>query len=320
MTLKLLRRLTLALWLVALAGGDAMATVIHITRQGDTVTSLAQEYYGSTGRAIILRAVNRMPPDGEVELAIGEPILIPETARRVVGADETWASLAASELGSAERAWLLAEVNHGTEAQPPTKGQIVTVPYLLPWALTEGLAATITYFYPETSPRERIDLARLLLRLNPGLRPRGVSKGTRIVVPIDDLTILPQKLEEVQRRDVSLRTAGDQQQQLETNTELEGLSRLLADGAYVELVRAAGRLSATDLTEAQQVTLHRYLGQAFVALDRTDLAEQEFVDLLGLQPDFQFDQVTTSPTILEVLERARHRTQSAGRRQPVNGS
>lgn len=320
MTTKLLRCLTLALWLVTLSGGDALATVIHITRPGDTVTSLAQEYYGSTSRALILRAVNRMPPDGEVELAIGEPILIPETTRRVVGGDETWASLAAAELGSADRAWLLAEVNHGTESQPPTRGQIITVPYLLPWALNEGLAATITFFFPETSPRERIDMARLLLRLNPGLRPRGVARGTRIVVPIDDLTILPQKLAEVQRRDASLRTVSDQQQQRDTNSELEGLARLLANGAYVEIVRTAGRLSATDLTEAQQVMLHRYLGQAFVALDRTDLAEQEFVDLLELQPDSQFDQVTTSPTILEVFERARRRPQGPGRRQPVNGS
>lgn len=309
--------LAATLSLSALLAGEARANVFHIARPGDTVTSLSQEYYGDTSRALLLRAVNHMPIEGDVELAIGEQIMIPQSSRRIVREGDSWSKLAEAELGAADRAWYLADVNGAQENEPPTKGQIVTIPYMMPWSLTEGLAATIARFFPDQTQRDRIATARMLIRLNPGLRPRGMTKGTRIVIPFPDVTILPQKLATLERRSATHRSTVDQQQQQDANAQLERLPELLSSGAYVELVRLAGRISASDLTEAQNVTLHRYLGQAYVALDRPELAEQEFVELLALQPDFQFDQVTTSPTIIAILDRARHRGQQQATKRPV---
>jgi DNA-binding TFAR19-related protein (PDSD5 family) len=304
---------------LAVLPSAALANVFHIVRQGDTISSLSQEYYGDTKLTHLLRAVNRMPTEGDVSLAIGEPLLIPECTRRIVGENESWSDLAEAELGTADRAWFLAEVNNSDENTAPTKGQIVTVPYMMPWSLTDGLAATIVQFFPEHGQRQRIQTARMLIRLNPGLRPRGIAKGTRIVVPFGDVTILPQKLAELEKQSSARRSTEDQRQQQDANSQLERLPTLLAAGSYVELVRLAGQISAADLTEAQQVTLHRYLGQAFAALDRPDLAEQEFSELLELQPDFQFDQVTTSPAIIEILDRARTQSGSRSTKRPVNG-
>ena len=65
-----IRNLCISLCILALFSSDAIATVIHVTRQGDTVTSLATEYYGDATKALIIRAVNRIPSDEEVELEL----------------------------------------------------------------------------------------------------------------------------------------------------------------------------------------------------------------------------------------------------------
>lgn len=297
--------------LILLWTPGTLASVIHIVRPGDTINSLAMEYYGEANRTVLIRAVNSIPTNDEVELAIGEPVLIPESTRRVVKAGETWADLAQTELGSPRRAWFIADVNGSDESSTPTKGQIINVPYLLPWSLTEGLAGTVNRFFPDESGRDRMRIARLLIKINSGLRPRGMTRGTRIVVPFADLNILPEKHAELDRLAASRRSQSDQQAQSQANARLEELIDLFAEGAYIELIQLAGQIAgASELTAAQQVTLHRYLGQAFVALDRDDLAVREFRELLELQPDFQFDQVTTSPVILELFEQVRHRRSS----------
>ena len=294
--------------LILLWTPGTLASVIHIVRPGDTINSLAMEYYGEANRTVLIRAVNSIPTNDEVELAIGEPVLIPESTRRVVKAGETWADLAQTELGSPRRAWFIADVNGSDESSTPTKGQIINVPYLLPWSLTEGLAGTVNRFFPDESGRDRMRIARLLIKINSGLRPRGMTRGTRIVVPFADLNILPEKHAELDRLAASRRSQSDQQAQSQANARLEELIDLFAEGAYIELIQLAGQIAgASELTAAQQVTLHRYLGQAFVALDRDDLAVREFRELLELQPDFQFDQVTTSPVVIEALDQARRR-------------
>lgn len=300
-----MRSLFLAL-IVVLFGNTAEAMIIHVARQGDTVSSLAVEYYGDVNRSTIIRAINQIPQEGDVDIAIGEQILLPETTRRIVRENETWRELARQELGAPNRAWYLAHVNNANVDEPPQPGTIITIPYLLTWSLIDGLPATITLFYSGRSARQRIATARLLYRLNPGLRPRGMARGTRIILPFTDLNILPAKRAEWEQNQSSRRTQSNQNEQSGATERLERLNELLSQGSYTELIFLAGQISGSaELTEAQRVTLHRYLGQAYLALDCPDLARQEFVQLLQLQPDFQFDQVTTSPTVVRMLETAR---------------
>ncbi len=318
------RRALVALLGVILFHGEAGASVIHIVRPGDTVDSLAQEYYGDAHRAAVLRGANNLPLDEEITLAVGEPLIIPEGRQRAVAEGEGWADLARIELGTAERAWYLAEVNNSStdEGAPgPTKGQIVTVPYLLPLALTEGLAATVQRFFPNHTNRDRLTTARLLLKLNPGLRPRGMARGTRIVLPLMDLTILPAKRASIEREQAALRSDDDQNRQRDATVELERLAELLSAGSYIEVIELSGRIAgSTQLTEAQRISLHRSLGQALLAVDRPDLALREFTALVALQPDFQFDQVTTSPTVLRLLDRARREGGHGNRRERNAGA
>lgn len=287
--------------------GVARASIVHFVGQGDSITSLALEYYGEASKTLLLRAANNWPLEGDVELMVGAPVVIPECKRRVVKGGQTWEDLAREELGTTDRAWLVAEANHSKTQEPPESGQIVTIPLLVPVVVGESLRSTVKRFYPEVTGAQRRDLTRLIKRLNPDLPAQRGGRGARILLPFFDVAIRPTKRMVLDERQSERRSPQAQERQVVVARELEGLPELLASGAYVEVVVLASRISgATELTEAQRVTLHRCLGQAFVALDRNDLAQVEFVELLRLQPDFQFDQVTTSPSVLEVFERARH--------------
>jgi hypothetical protein len=284
---------------------SAAALWVHIARQGETAEALAVEYYGTVDRALLLRALNRLPLEGEAEFIPGEPIAIPECLRRTVKTNESWRDVAHGELGGADRAWYLAKINGSTDDIPPEAGSIVTVPYFLSWSLIDGLSATIERFYPDLDGAERLVTARKLVRLNPDLQPR-FTKGTRLILPFVDLNILPEKRAELERLRTNQPSSREQQEQQRATKRLAQLPALLSEGGYVEVVQLASRIvSSSPLTEAQRVTIHRYLGQALLALGRQELAHREFDRLLALQPDFQFDQVTTSPTVLEVLEKAR---------------
>lgn len=292
--------------LMMTVAGVAHASMVHFVGQGDSVTSLALEYYGDASKAPILRRANRWPQEGDVPLIVGEPVVIPECNRRVVREGQSWEDLAREELGTTARAWLIAEANSTNPYDPPEAGRIVSVPFLLPVQISEGLAQTVKAYYPEL-PRAKVrDTIGLIKRLNPDLPSGRAVRGARVLLPFFDLTIRPTKRIILDERRDQLRSPARQERQRLAAHDLEELSELLADGAYLELVvRASSIRGATELTEAQRVTVHRYVGQAFIALDREDLALREFGELLALQPDFQFDQVTTSPVVLEVLERAR---------------
>ena len=304
--------LVLALLCVA---SPAAAQVIHIAQPGDTPTSIAVAYYGDAARELVIRAVNGMEAEGEVELAVGEPILIPSQRHRLVAEGDTWEELARQELGSTDRAWLLAEANSTDPREQPEAGRVIIVPYLMPLSLADGLPTTVVRYYPDAVPRQQ---ARMLRRVNPHLRGR-VPRGTRLVLPIPGLEILESRRAELEQVATARRRPEDAERQDHAAEQLARLQEQLASGSYAELVEQAGRISGcSDLTAAQQVRLHRYLGQAYVALDRLDLAEQEFRRLLALEPDFQFDQVTTSPNVLEALERVRRRGSGAEEPTPVD--
>ena len=96
--------------------------------------------------------------------------------------------------------------------------------------------------------------------------------------------------------------------QTRINEQLPELREHVREGRYAEAVGLGNRLlGAGDLTGNQIVTIHRELGTAFVALDRTLLAVDAFVEALERQPDLELDSARTSPTVLAAMATARER-------------
>jgi Flp pilus assembly protein TadD len=79
---------------------------------------------------------------------------------------------------------------------------------------------------------------------------------------------------------------------------------------FAEAVSLGNRLLGTEShTSSQVVTIHKELAVAYVALERSDLAEASFRAALALQPNLELDSVRTSPRVLDAFNRAK---------QPVN--
>ena len=75
---------------------------------------------------------------------------------------------------------------------------------------------------------------------------------------------------------------------------------------FAEAVSLGNRLLGTQsLTSTQVVTIQKELAVAYVALDRTDLAEASFRAALALQPNLELDTIRTSPRVLEAFNRAK---------------
>ena len=88
-------------------------------------------------------------------------------------------------------------------------------------------------------------------------------------------------------------------------TQQSKLIQQVKDARFAEAVALGNRLlGAPSLTSTQVVTIQKELGVAYVALERSDLAEASFRAALALQPNLELDTVRTSPRVLEAFSRA----------------
>ena len=92
----------------------------------------------------------------------------------------------------------------------------------------------------------------------------------------------------------------------EVESALPELIQQVEQARFAEAVALGNRLlGATSLTSTQAVTIQQELGVAYVALERSDLAEAAFRAALGLQPNLELDTVKTSPRVLEAFNQAK---------------
>src|SRR5262249_31624114 len=131
------------------------------------------------------------------------------------------------------------------------------------------------------------DAARSLRRFN-GLRTTRLARGQVILVPIDDLLLSEEGLRIVaEATGVDTSTSGDVRSLQERIAEqLPALQAAIAEGRYTEAVALGNRLLGSgELTGNQIVTIQRALAVAYVALGRSDLAVEAFLEALQRQPD-----------------------------------
>lgn len=279
----------------------SQAIYTHAVQEGDTFTSIAQLYYGDPTREAVLREANRMRNAGEIGLLPGTWLNIPMVTFYRVGPDETWRSIAARFYGHEARAAALIDANDGNRRVQPDEGAELLVPYPLRHVVAPGesLAKIAKMYMPDTPTS-----LKRLRQFNPGAR---IERGQVVLVPLFDLRLAGEG--RAAASEAFLRAAGGataKQAQDEVESTLPTLIQQVRDARFAEAVAMGNRLlGAPSLTSTQAVTIQKELGVAYVALERSDLAQAAFRAALALQPNLELDTVRTSPRVLEAFNRAR---------------
>ncbi len=299
---RVLPSLLLAGALNALASSAvAQAVYTHAVQGGDTLASIAQRYYGDPTREAVLREANRMKGAGANGLVTGSWIFIPMVTFYQVAEGDTWSSIALRLYGREDRATTLVEANNASRRLEPDAGAELLVPYPLRHLVGPGdTLATIAKMYMPDTPSS----LKRLRRFNPGAR---IERGQVVLVPLFDLRLSGEGRTEAS--DAFRRAAAGgaaKAAQDEAESALPKLIEQVENAEFAEAVSLGNRLlGMQSLTSSQVVTIHKELAIAYVALERSDLAEAAFRVALGLQPNLELDTVRTSPRVLEAFNRAK---------------
>ena len=283
------------------SSGEAQAVYTHAVQEGDTLASIAQRYYGDPTREAVLREANRMKSAGENGLLAGSWLFIPMVTFYAVGEGETWKSIAAKFYGKEGRAAALIDANNGNRRVQPDAAAELLVPYPLRHVVAPGetLAKIAKLYMPDTPTS-----LKRLRQFNAGAR---IERGRVVLVPLYDLRLAGEGRAEAS--DAFTRAAGGggaKEAQDHVEASLPELIRQVKQAHFAEAVALGNRLlGAESLTSTQAVTIQKELGVAYVALERTDLAEASFRAALSLQPNLELDTVRTSPLVLESFNRAK---------------
>jgi hypothetical protein len=282
--------------------GDARAqeqSYVHIVREGETLASIAQAYYGEPRRELVLRNENGLA-EGELP-AVGMRLVLPAVRYHRVLRGESWRSIAELYYGDGSRAVALLRANHVQSGAQPLAGAELLVPYPVRHLArsSESLASVAERFYGSR------DEVRLLRAFN-GAHGR-VSRGQTVLVPLFDLTFSRSALERLQHSANDAASEAERRAQDELARDIPRVHALIQEGRFVEAAALGNQLLGRgQLTGNQEISIQRELATAYVALARDDLAIYAFARALEKQPDLELDSVRTSPRVLAALEAAKH--------------
>jgi phage tail protein X len=275
---------------------------VHVVRDGETLASIAQRYYGDPRRESVLVAENGLASQGGSAIVVGLRLVIPTVTYHRAQAGQTWAMIAHDYYGDSRRAYAIVEANPAVEGSQPPEGAELLIPYPLRHVAHERDTLNhVAETYYGTS-----DASRTLRRFN-NLRSLRLRHGQLILVPLADLVLSEQGRRVVAEATGTAPVGGEVRAvQTQISDQLPELQEHVRAGRYIEAVGLGNRLLGNaDLTGNQIVTIQRTLAFAYVALEREDLAIAAFRQAIAHQPDLELDSRRTSPTILSALEQAR---------------
>jgi hypothetical protein len=294
-----------SLWGVLLIGTTLLLNATparafpHIVKQGETLASLAERFYGRIQMERVLSTANSLNGTKTPQLTPGMILEIPALTYRKVHQGQTWKSLASELLGDEKRHIHLAQVNAHQPWIEPELGQLIVVPYNLSWLATgEESLATLAYRFLGSTKH-----AYLLSQYN-GLGDRDLKRGDVLLLPLSELPLTPegQAAAEEAAHQLTEQARGDHfRQQQESKSEAKQLHEDIRNGRYVSAVARGTRLlERGKLPQAGRAQVHFLLLEAYVALDARGLARTSCESWRSLSPESTLDPLTTSPKILRV--------------------
>jgi hypothetical protein len=222
---------------------------------------------------------------------------IPSVGYYQVRRRDTWATIAQELLGAAERADVLSIANSSSPWLFPAEGQEIIVPYNLRVivAANETIVSVAYKYFGDMNKAWWLDHYN-------SLGGRKLEAGDVVLVPLTEirLTEAGKKLAAISAGRSCAEGAGaNRELQHRVMQELPALASDVKGGRYLEAVRRGTRfLAAGPLAEPELARVHRYLTEAYVALDAGGLAAGSCKEWLKRDSGVVLDPAEYSPKIL----------------------
>lgn len=286
------------LWLRPASAQHASFT--HTVRDGETLASIAERYYGNPKHETLLVAENGLDIKGGSSVVTGMQLTIPWATHYVVEAEDNWRSIAAQMYGDPERSFVLLEANNNSQAE---EGRQILVPHPLRHVATQGQTLKdIVHLYLNKSARNY----RTVRRFN-NLRSPKLTQGQIVLIPMADLQLSEEGRTLVELAlGTQIATGEKRRAQEGINVALPEITDLIREGHFVKaLSRASYLLGGGHATMGQQVRLWHQVAVTKVALSDHQGGIQAFEKLLEVDPNFELPEVVTPPKVLTAFEAAR---------------
>ncbi|MFT3925470.1 MAG: LysM domain-containing protein [Myxococcales bacterium] len=298
----------LAACLACLPAGLATAqdlAYVHVVRNGETLASIAQSYYGDPKRENVLVAENGLLAQGGAAIVEGLRLIIPTVSYHRVQAGDTWKDLAQRYYGDPSRAVALLRANQAKPGSTPDEGAQLLIPYPVRHIIEQGESLLVV---AEQYYKDRNDL-RILKAFNASKAP--LKRGHVILVPLFDLVLSEEGRARLSASGQKIEGGETRAAQSKVDEQLPLLHEHVVKGRFVEAVALGNQLLGSgQLTGHQEISIQRELATAYVALGRNDLAVVAFGKALQKQPDLELDSARTSPRVLKALEDAKSARQA----------
>ncbi len=270
----------------------------HVVSADETLAKIAQRYYGRIQLERVLAVANGMDGGKGYRPTPGMIVQVPAITYHQATSGETWKSLALRFLGSKQRHIVLAQLNGAKPWIEPELGQVVRIPYNLPWLATgEESLATLAYRFLGSTKH-----AYRLVQYN-DLGEDGPRKGQVLLIPLSDLPLTSEgrqaALAAAERLSEESQGARYERQQ-SSELALRKLRDDVRGGRYVSAVQSGTRLlSVGELPRPQEADVQRQLLEAFVALGVPAKAREACQAHINLAETPDLDPLMTSPKVLQ---------------------
>jgi len=180
--MNVIGRTILATLFVGLTTAAMAGVKTHAVAGGESVSSIAKQYYGSYESTDLLLRFNEK---SEPVIHAGEKLRIPYSEVHRVASGDTWSVLSDRYLGDVAAYRSIALLNDLSPDEPLQIGQTIVMPVALPYRLAPGdtLGGVAKRFYGDT------ERAEVLEAFNAIDDPRRLSVGQSIRVPLTTLRL-----------------------------------------------------------------------------------------------------------------------------------
>lgn len=274
-----------------LASRAEAGPIHHVVATGESLSSVAHDYYGDSRLAPVLAVENELGADPPVP---GQRLSIPSASAHEVGPGETWSSLARDHWDDAKLGRHLAVFLDLDGSVPPRAGAVLPIPALLTWKVQRGktLSSLSRTFYGSANR------ASAIARLN-GIRdPRRMQAGAKLRIPFPEIAQQPSPPAEVSvQADVSAPPRRE-------SDKLRRAVNAYLDGSFEESLQLLEALRTPVLaqgSDAEREQLFTHLVFAYVAFARNADACNAYRALRGVNPAVRFDADLTSPKVLSAI-------------------